>query len=258
MGRFDRDKIGIEGLSASLDSATEEIRATVERQLREIVSVAEEKAAEIEQRALENADRAEREAIRRRDEVFETGVNRAYQMLEAIDALERDVARVVASLRAEAENLTTELEAAKNEAASSSVPGEEAEEPTLDGDDAPAEPEVAIDEDLPEYDVEEDLPEDDFATPESFPEAAAVEESDRGPVNAEVRDIVRLQLVTLFQSGKPRADAERFLTRFKEGHKFHDLIDEIYSQGDESKPSASRRRRLRRRRAKQQHEADED
>ena len=64
--------------------------------------------------------------------------------------------------------------------------------------------------------------------------------------------MVRLQLVTLRQSGKPRVDAERFLMRFNQGDKYLDLLEEIYDQGEESTASPSRRRRLRRRRAKQE------
>jgi hypothetical protein len=265
VSRFDRDTIGIEGLSASLDSATEEIRATVERQLREIVAMAEQKAAQIEERALENAAQTERESMRKRDEMFETGVNRAYRMLEAIDALEAGIAAVIGTIRNEGENLTAELEAVRTAASSSPGPAAEAEASTvesgemLESDEIPAESHAAaIDEGAPEPVIDKGSPEYDLPTRESFPDTQAGDEPGPGVGNPEVRDMVRLQLVTLFQSGKPRVDAERFLRRFRDGDRFRDLLEEIYDQEEEPGPSASRRRRIRRRRAKQQAQQQND
>src|SRR4029079_9737002 len=78
---------------------------------------------------------------------------------------------------------------------------------------------------------------------------AAESAPDEHAGSPEVREMLREQLVQLRESGKPRPDAERFLTRFTQGERHLDLLDEIYSDNDETKPSASRSRTLRRRRA---------
>jgi len=63
-------------------------------------------------------------------------------------------------------------------------------------------------------------------------------------------DMMRAQIVTLAQNGAPRADAERFLSRFKLGESYIDVVDEIYSQHEEQAGTVageSKRRRFGRR-----------
>ena len=62
-------------------------------------------------------------------------------------------------------------------------------------------------------------------------------------------DMMRAQIVTLAQNGAPRADAERFLSRFKLGESYIGVVDEIYSQQEQSGPGSgeSKRRRFGRR-----------
>ena len=62
---------------------------------------------------------------------------------------------------------------------------------------------------------------------------------------------MRAQLMNMAGSGSPRAEAERFLARFKLGESYLDMLDEIYSEEDRTATPAavqSKRRRLIRRR----------
>ena len=113
MGRFDRDDLTAEGLPASLDSATEELRSTVERELREIIEAAEAKAAEIEDRALEQAGQIEQYSQQMARGLLRESIERTDRMLAAIDSFERDASAAIGSLRGEAETLAAKLRAAK-------------------------------------------------------------------------------------------------------------------------------------------------
>jgi hypothetical protein len=71
--------------------------------------------------------------------------------------------------------------------------------------------------------------------------------TERNPV---LDDMMRAQIVNMVESGATRADAERFLGRFKLGESYLGMLDEIYSAHDEARTPAgnrSKRRRFRRR-----------
>jgi hypothetical protein len=232
MGRFDRENLSAEGLPASLGTATEELRATVERQVREIVESAEGRAAAIEDQALERAAQLERESHDRATELFHTSVERSDRMLEAIDALEREIGAVIGLLREEAQTLAAELKAGKvthtEPARFDGLANEAIEDPAGE----PATRETVAGE-----------------------ETESEETTDQPSGNAEVRGMIHQQVSILHETGKSREDAEAFLLRFKHGESYLDILDEVYgevpSEAGEAKPSPSRRRRLRRRRAKQ-------
>ena len=232
MGRFDREDT--EGLPASLGSATEELRASVERQVREIVESAEQRASAIEDSALERAAQVERESQDSAKELFHTSVERSDRMLEAIDALEREIGAVIGLLREEAERLASELRAGK-----------------VSHDVQPAFNELVA-----EQADEEPASAETFSEPEFEDEEAPIGVNGGSP---EVRDMIHQQISNLRETGKPREDAQRFLLRFKHGESYLNMLDEIYGPDEEAEeptPSASRRRRLRRRRAKEQREED--
>jgi len=204
--------------------------------VREIVESAQARATVIEDQALERAAELERESQESANELFHVSVERSDRMLEAIDALEREIAAVISLLREEAEKLAEELRAGrvKHEDVPRGVPEQETEAET------PLE-EAGGDEG--EYEVE--------AETESAPEAT-------NGGSPEVREMLHKQITQLYESGKPREDAQHFLLRFKQGEYYLDMVEEVYGSDEEDqhppKPSASRRRGLRRRRAKEKHQ----
>jgi hypothetical protein len=71
--------------------------------------------------------------------------------------------------------------------------------------------------------------------------------TERNPV---LDDMMRAQIMNMAESGATRADAERFLGRFKLGESYLGMLDEIYAAHDEARAptgNRNRRRRFRRR-----------
>ena len=254
MARFERQDAPASE-SASVATATDELRSTVEQQLRKIVEAAESRAAEIEGLALEKASRIERESERRARDAYQAAIDRAYGLLTVVESMERELQAV----RAETESLVAELETSSANSAQLSEPETESAQPADEVVEEESDEEVEEAEDEAEEESEDEAEEESEEDFEDEPNglASAVESApDEHAGSPEVREMLREQLVQLRESGKPRPDAERFLTRFTQGERHLDLLDEIYSDNDEPKPSASRRRRLRRRRAKE-HQSDE-
>jgi hypothetical protein len=252
MARFERQDAPASE-SASVATATDELRSTVEQQLRKIVEAAESRAAEIEGLALEKASRIERESERRARDAYQAAIDRAYGLLTVVESMERELQAV----RAETESLVAELETSSANSAQLSEPEAESAQPADEVVEEESDEEVEESEEEEEAEEESD---EDFEDEPNGLASAAEPAPDEHTGSPEVREMLREQLVQLRESGKPRPDAERFLTRFTQGERHLDLLDEIYSEGDDdTKPSASRRRRLRRRRAKQsQNDSDAD
>ena len=59
----------------------------------------------------------------------------------------------------------------------------------------------------------------------------------------EVRELIRLQLQGLAESGRTRADAERMLLRFRQGEQYFDLLDDIYPDEIPGRRGLLRRRK---------------
>jgi hypothetical protein len=227
MGRFEREEIEARRLPTPLGTATEDLRSTIEAEVTKIVSRAEARAAEIEDQALEKASRIERESERRSQTVLRESRERLGQMLDEIGSIERSVGDSTRSLRAEAERLSAEIDAALEEPLDLPLP----EPAPLD--------ERPVEEALPP----EPEPEPDDVTP---PEAASGSEDEPYVTDfaeTEVREMIRQQLVSLADSGRNRADAERMLLRFRQGERYFDLLDEIYPEETPGRRGILRRRK---------------
>ena len=148
-------------------------------------------------------------------------------MVSRIDAVERSLGEAVRSLRAEAQQLTGELNGASTESFSMDEPMPPASE---------AAPEAAPED---ASSTAPAPPEPQPATPEPQPATPEPE------VDPEIREMIRMQLVSLAEAGRTREDAERMLLRFSHGEQYFDLLDEIYLQS-----TPGRRGLLRRRKAK--------
>jgi hypothetical protein len=222
MGRFERED-SPEGVPPTVGTATQDLRETVEAKLHEIVEAAEARAHEIEDRALEQALEIEQDSERRARTRFESSSERSAEMVQAIDAFEREVVESLRTLRERAAALASELGFE-----TPTAPAPEQQEP------------VAVTETV-EAEIAE--PEHEEAAPEAeAPEAEMVAAPD------DAREDVRKQILDLFMSGKPRVEAERLLGRIEDGSRYIDLLDEVYEPRAETQQGSSRRRRGGRRR----------
>lgn len=219
MPRFERQEVSGDSLEDTVGAATEQLRATLEREAVEIISKAREQAAGIEQAARQSADEVVREARARADEedarAQEARVSQSKRIaavLEDVDDLERRMLATIADLRRRLSAETVDEPVADPEPA--------------DGDGAPPAP---------------------AATSELSVAAEVDAATERNPV---LDDMMRAQLLNMAGGGTPRAEAERFLGRFKLGESYLDMLDEVYSEEDgAATPTAvqSKRRRLIRR-----------
>jgi hypothetical protein len=223
MGRFEREEIEARQLPTPLGTATEDLRETIEAEVTKIVMSAEARAAEIEDQALEKATRIERESERRAETVFRDSRERLGQMIVEIDAIGRSVGDAVRSLRVEAERLSAEIAAARNQPLDVQEPLPPAE---IEIEPQP-EPE-AQNEPEPETEPHQQPAEEPYATDFS---------------DAEVREMIRQQLISLAEGGRNRADAQRMLLRFRQGERYLDLLDEIYPEETPGRRGILRRRK---------------
>jgi hypothetical protein len=229
VGRFEPDENEVRHLPETLGIATEGLRSTIEVEVARIVERAEARAAEIEEGALEKANRFEQESDRRVGMVFEGSRERLALMFAEMDAVENAMGEAVRTLRAETERLTEELNRARTEPLEVEVPAAPQEAPTL----------VELEQAEPEQaELQDPAPEQ----PDPVAEADAGHLVERA-ADPEVRELIRLQLQGLAESGRTRADAERMLLRFRQGEQYFDLLDDIYPDETPGRRGLLRRRR---------------
>jgi hypothetical protein len=229
VGRFEPDENEVRHLPETLGIATEGLRSTIEVEVARIVERAEARAAEIEEGALEKANRFEQESDRRVGMVFEGSRERLALMFAEMDAVENAMGEAVRTLRAETERLTEELNRARTEPLEVEVPAAPQEAPTL----------VELEQAEPEQaELQDPAPQQ----PDPVAEADAGHLVERA-ADPEVRELIRLQLQGLAESGRTRADAERMLLRFRQGEQYFDLLDDIYPDETPGRRGLLRRRR---------------
>jgi hypothetical protein len=246
VGRFERDDSNVAKLPQALGTATEGLRSTIEVEVAKIVGSAEARAAAIKDRAVEKASRIEQESDRREAQAFDDSKMRLAQMFAEIEAVERVVGTAVGTLRAEAEGLAGDLEAAGTQPLEETDPpatGDQAEP----ADAAPAPPEGSAESDVAESDVaESDVAESDVAESVHAESDGAESDGEAGmaqPSDPEVRELIRQQLLSLAEGGRTRTDAQRMLLRFKQGEQYFDLLDEIYPNEPGGRRGLLRRRK---------------
>ena len=201
--RFDRE---IELLPPSLESAAQELRASLERQVNEIVQAAEAKAAEIEADALREVKEIGRDSPQVAERILTSTIERTDQMLAALDAAERRLDATLGSLRTDVDSLRLEAETLLA---------------NLRGT-GPVEPARSPDTDLRSR-------------------LAA-----RSAHHTQVLDIIREQLQRMYLDETPRSEAEHFVTNFAQGDEYKHLVDEVYSAPREDRGEHGKARVLRR------------
>ena len=229
MARFERQEASVDRLADTVGAATEQLRAALEREAVDIISKAREQAASIEDAARQKADAVVREARARADQedarAEEARVSQSKRIagvLADVDALEQRMLATIADLRRRLSSETEEEPVADHE--------------PEDGNGAPPAP--AATNQAPA-----------FSRPVPLSVAAEVDAAtERNPV---LDDMMRAQIVNMAASGTPRAEAERFLGRFKLGESYLDMLDEVYSEHDGTRTpggdQSNKRRRFRRR-----------
>jgi hypothetical protein len=256
LARFERQEATDDRLADTLGAATEQLRAALEREALEIVSKARERAASIEEAARQSAAEVERQArVRaeaaiaeadeasaraaeartradeesaRAEEARASHAERIDRLLGDVDVMEERMQSMVGNLR---RRLRGELEGMPEgpagNGASEVVSGQE-QVPRPD----PAGTDHAM----------------TFSGPVPLSVATEVDAAtERNPM---LDNMMRAQIVSMAESGTTRADAERFLGRFKLGESYLGMLDEIYSEhhtGQTRAGERTKRRRFRRR-----------
>jgi hypothetical protein len=239
-----------DALGASLGAATEQLRAALEREAVEVINKARAEAASIEEAAHSRAEQIEEDARSRAqdadaeaEEARYAQSRRVAQLLEGVEALEERMRSMFADLR-------TQLSSAIEENGQPPAEPVQAAAPTPwqalgnGGEETP----------VVEYRDPEPEPAErskGMAFPKPIPLSLATEVDAATNPSPELDEMMRAQIVTLLETGKSRADAERFLSRFKFGESYAGMVDEIYSHRESAgRPDdRGKRRRLGRRRA---------
>jgi hypothetical protein len=201
MARFDRQAEKPKD-SKSLDLATGNLQSFVEDKVREILEAAVSRAEQIEREAIEWAAGTRQEAERKSAALIEQAFTRAWRILDGIDLLENGVGDMIAALRAEMEGFAADL-------GSAAAP-----------DDRPVAREPAAGSVL--------TPGENAPAPRSIPNVAENGSSQPAGDHVEVEQMIIEQVAELHRQGRPRAEAERLVMRFKQGQDYLHVIDRIY------------------------------
>jgi hypothetical protein len=248
LARFERQEATDVRLAETLGAATEQLRAAVEREAVEIVSKAREQAASIEEAARQSAAETERqararadEASARADEARASQADRIARLLEDVDAMEERMQAMFGDLR---RRLSGELEDIRGPSSQPHDPIADPGPPAWNGAGEASTGSEPVEQPNP-LGTDQAMA---FSRPVPLSVATEVDAAtERNPV---LDDMMRAQLMNMVESGSTRADAERFLGRFKLGESYLGMLDEIFSAHDEARTPAgnrSKRRRFRRR-----------
>jgi hypothetical protein len=215
MGRFDRENIEGDDLATSLAAVTDELRSSLEREIREIVETAKGRAAQIEEEAARRQGELEPVSDWKAQETLENGSDRLSRLLDGIDLLESGFRGMLGTLRTEVEGLRAELVEAprppeppqqEDEAQTKEAPDRQSSVLSEEGLDQSAEP----------------------SHPVPLKLVTGGDDSPEGRL--ELEEMIRAHIRNMFDSGRSRAEAERFLTRFKSGENYRAVLNEIYPQ----------------------------
>jgi hypothetical protein len=193
---------------------TERIAAALEPALREVIDMTMERVAEIEQETMREA----RELMASAGQNSKEALDRSSRLVNSVDALTGRVTQVTSVLRTEVDEVTESLRGLHG--LKVELPQEMPEPPPS------PEPEPSPDPEPPsERASEAPAPVPPAPDPEIEP-------------SPELTGMFREQITRMRDDGKSRDEAERVLLRFRLGHRFLGMLDEIYLSGA---PSSRRR-----------------
>jgi hypothetical protein len=155
-------------------------------------------AARIEREAVERAREIEQQATRKSGEMLSDAFKRAWRILDGIDLLESGVSDMIHALRTEMEGFAGDLGIA--------LPGPEPESARENGAGS----------------ARASMPS------RRLPGAGALKHPEHEGSHAEVEQMITEQVAILFREGRPRAEAEHLVMRFKQGGDYLHVIDDVY------------------------------
>ncbi len=235
----------------TLATPHESLSAALEPELRRVIDTAVAKVAAIELDAIQQTRELTQRAAQEGREHLEAALQRASELMSALELFATTVNGMVFALRLEVDEALEVLEqvteaesdlSREPDARQATVGEAEAPEPGPEAQTAPAAEPTS----RREPEMEQSAgpvaaePSTNGAAPEAEPE---VEPS------PELTEMFREQIVKMRDSGKTREQAERSLLRFNLGRRFLPLLDEIYSgqPDDAGAPEIGQRRTLLRR-----------
>ena len=198
----------------------------IEPQLNEVIDAAVARVAQIEQTAVEEArglvDRTHQEA---RD-AYGTAIDRSTELIARLEVLATAVNDLTVVLRTETDGVVQSLRGMRQATSGWPVEGGEAAAPAPQ----PLAPQAAAPAPAAQPAPEPQAPEPRAAVEPAGPAATgpAPSEPEVEP-SAELTDLFRERIIHMRRDGKPREEAERVLLRFRLGHRFLGMLDEVYS-----------------------------
>jgi hypothetical protein len=242
---------GTDGVPRSLLAETERIAAALEPELRRVVDVTLERVAAVEQQTLREA----RALMAASEHDSLDALERSNRLVQGLEALTGTVSEATARLQAEADEVTAALRGLSGSPVSlptEMLPPRPAQ-PREEVQPAPEpEPEVAE----PEADAQLDLPaaepaEDPAPAVAPAPEPPAAERAPDPEIelSPELTTMFRNQITRMRDDGKSKDEAERVLLRFRLGHHYLAMLDDIYLSEPSRRSRSGRRRLLGRRRS---------
>jgi hypothetical protein len=205
----------------ALLAETERIAAALEPQLRQVIDTTMQRVAEIERQTRDEA----MQATASTEHASRDALERSSRLVDDLETLTGTVGQVTSRLRAEFDDVTRSLRGLRE--ARVQLPGE------LVRRDGAAQ-------------AHEEPPPVEAAAPEPAPEPPQVSPTVEQPdpeiePSEELTEMFREQITKMRDDGKSRDEAERVLLRFRLGHRFLGMLDDIYL----SAPPASAARRKR-------------
>ena len=206
---------------------TERVASALEPQLREVIDTTMRRVAEIERQTRDEAMQVTVSTKKDSDDALE----RSSRLVESLETLTGTVGEVTERLRTECDDVTRSLRGLRE--AQIQLPEEQVR---LDGA-------VERDEEPPPVEAApapEPAPEPPRAAPLVEQAAPVVEQAppmvEQAPEEAdpeiepseELTEMFREQITKMREDGKSREEAERVLLRFRLGHRFLGMLDDIY------------------------------
>ena len=241
-------------------AAASELRTALEREAAEIIARAREEGAGIEEAARRRAEATEHEARLRAEEVHELARARAAEierhararaeeargaesdriapLVRAVDALEERMLTTIGELRRQLESSLTEVERAPDGDAVAP------HEPTPENG-RPPEPDASRTPPVGRGEADGADPGPAVALPGPVPLSVATGIESAAQQNPLLDEMMRAQVASMRDSGRSRAEAERFLGRFEVGRGYVSLLDEFYPRQEAALPPGQRSRRRR-------------
>lgn len=216
-----------DGGTPALLAETERIAAALEPQLRQVIDTTMQRVAEIERQTRDEA----MQATASTEHASRDALERSSRLVDSLEILTGTVGQVTSRLRAEFDDVTRSLRGLHE--ARIELP-EELLPPRVAGAQEPPPAARAPEPEPPPAPAP--APQASPAVPDT-PETAdpEIEPSE------ELTEMFREQITKMRDDGKSRDEAERVLLRFRLGHRFLGMLDDIYL----SAPAASATRRKR-------------